>query len=59
MRVAERDATAAAADAELIERSWREPEQFAVLFDRHAAVIHRYLARRVGAAAVDKAGQLP
>ena len=53
MTVAERDATAAATDAELIERSWREPEQFAALFDRHAPVIHRYAARRVGATAAD------
>jgi RNA polymerase sigma factor (sigma-70 family) len=52
MKVAQRDATAAA-DAELIERSWQEPEQFAVLFDRHAPVIHRYAARRVGAEAAD------
>jgi RNA polymerase sigma-70 factor (ECF subfamily) len=35
-------------DAEVIERSWREPERFAELFDRHAAHIHRYVARRLG-----------
>ncbi len=35
-------------DADLIERSWRDPEQFAALFDRHAPRIRRYLARRVG-----------
>lgn len=35
-------------DASLIERSFLEAEQFAVIFDRHAAHIHRYLARRVG-----------
>ena len=33
-------------DAAVIERSWREPERFAVLFDRHAPHIYRYLARR-------------
>ena len=37
---------AAAGDAAVIESSWREPERFAVLFDRHAPHIHRYLARR-------------
>jgi RNA polymerase sigma-70 factor (ECF subfamily) len=35
-------------DAAVIQRSWREPEEFAVLFDRHAPRIHRYVARRVG-----------
>lgn len=38
-------------DAAVIERSWQDPEQFAVLFDRHAAEIHRYAARRLGAQA--------
>jgi RNA polymerase sigma-70 factor, ECF subfamily len=33
-------------DAAVVESSWREPERFAVLFDRHAPYIHRYLARR-------------
>jgi RNA polymerase sigma factor (sigma-70 family) len=53
MTVAERDAPADAADAEVIERSWAEPEQFAVLFDRHAPLIYRYAARRIGAEAAD------
>jgi RNA polymerase sigma-70 factor (ECF subfamily) len=35
-------------DAEAITASWRDPERFTVLFDRHAPHIHRYLARRVG-----------
>lgn len=35
-------------DAEEIERSWREPERFAVLFDRYGAQLHRYAARRLG-----------
>ena len=39
---------AAADDAAVIERSLREPERFAVLFDRHAPHIHRYVARRLG-----------
>jgi RNA polymerase sigma-70 factor (ECF subfamily) len=42
------DALAGEADAAVIEGSWQEPERFAVLFDRHAPYIHRYLARRVG-----------
>ena len=44
---------AAADDAAVIESSWREPERFAVLFDRHAAHIHRYLARRAGREVAD------
>ncbi|MGH3407667.1 MAG: RNA polymerase sigma factor, partial [Streptosporangiaceae bacterium] len=40
-------------DAAIIERSWREPERFALLFDRHAARIHRYVARRVGREVAD------
>ena len=35
-------------DAAVIERSWAEPESFALLFDRHAARVHRYVARRLG-----------
>lgn len=40
-------------DAVLVRSSWTEPEQFGVLYDRHAGVIHRYLARRVGTAQAD------
>jgi RNA polymerase sigma factor (sigma-70 family) len=40
-------------DAAIIERSWQEPERFALLFDRHAPRIHRYFARRVGREAAD------
>ncbi|WP_091098495.1 RNA polymerase sigma factor [Micromonospora citrea] len=40
-------------DAEVIERSIRDPESFAAIFDRHAAHIHRYLARRLGAGIAD------
>lgn len=40
-------------DAEVIERSWREAEAFAELYDRHAALLHRYVARRLGRQAVD------
>ena len=35
-------------DASILLRSQRRPEEFAVLFDRHAPHIHRYLARRLG-----------
>ena len=38
-------------DAALIERSWHDPEAFAGLYDRHAAPLHRYAARRLGAGA--------
>jgi RNA polymerase sigma factor (sigma-70 family) len=43
----------AADDAAVIESSWLEPERFAVLFDRHAPHIHRYLARRAGREVAD------
>jgi RNA polymerase sigma-70 factor (ECF subfamily) len=45
--------SAAATDAAVIESSRREPERFAVLFDRHAPHIYRYLARRAGRQAAD------
>jgi RNA polymerase sigma factor (sigma-70 family) len=35
-------------DAEIIQRSLREPERFAALFHRHAVEIRRYVARRLG-----------
>jgi RNA polymerase sigma factor (sigma-70 family) len=40
-------------DSEILERSRESPALFAVLFDRHAVAVHRYLARRVGASAAD------
>src|SRR5579863_1766504 len=42
-----------ATDAAVIQRSWREPELFAIVFDRHAPFIHRYAHRRVGREAAD------
>lgn len=42
-----------ASDASVIERSWDEPDAFAVLFDRYADDIHRYAARRLGTEAAD------
>lgn len=47
------DAPMVTDDATVIERSWREPERFAVLFDRHAPLIHRYINRRIGRQAAD------
>ena len=35
-------------DAAVVDRSLREPQVFAALFDRHAQVLHRYASRRVG-----------
>jgi RNA polymerase sigma factor (sigma-70 family) len=40
-------------DAAIMERSARDPEMFAVLYDRHAAALHRYVARRLGEGAAD------
>lgn len=40
-------------DAAVIEASLRRPERFAGIFDRHAAHIHRYLARRLGRQVAD------
>ena len=48
-----RPGPAAADDAAVIESSWREPEQFAALFDRHAPHVYRYLARRAGRQVAD------
>lgn len=41
------------ADEVLIAESVQQPERFGLLFDRHATAVHRYLARRIGAAADD------
>lgn len=43
-----RDGTSSETDAELIEESLREPERFAVLYDRHHRMVHRYIAGRLG-----------
>ncbi|MBK1787433.1 RNA polymerase sigma factor [Prauserella cavernicola] len=40
-------------DERLLAESFSEPERFAGLFDRHAPVVHGYLARRVGPLADD------
>jgi RNA polymerase sigma factor (sigma-70 family) len=44
---------AGVADAAVIERSLREPEAFAMIFDRHFGMVHGYLARRVGSGPAD------
>jgi RNA polymerase sigma-70 factor (ECF subfamily) len=44
---------AGSSDAHLIERSATCPEDFALIFDRHAARIHGYLRRRIGVPAAD------
>jgi len=40
-------------DAAIIERSARDPEAFALIYDRHAASLHRYVARRLGESVAD------
>ncbi|MEU0525779.1 RNA polymerase sigma factor [Streptomyces niveus] len=40
-------------DATVIRQSQEHPEAFALLYDRHAADIHRYAARRLGDGAAD------
>lgn len=40
-------------DASLIARSVTEPELFGILYERHAAAIHRYVTRRLGGALAD------
>ena len=40
-------------DAEVIGRSLDEPEAFGLVYDRHAATVLRFLARRVGAEAAE------
>ena len=48
-----RRGSAAADDAAVIESSRRDPDRFAVLFDKHAPYIYRYLARRAGREVAD------
>ena len=40
-------------DHDLIRLSTADPETFGQIFDRHAATVHRYLARRVGPSLAD------
>jgi RNA polymerase sigma-70 factor, ECF subfamily len=55
MRVAEGEVPLVMTDAAVIRRSRLEPELFAVLFDRHASLIHRYVNYRVGRETADDA----
>jgi RNA polymerase sigma-70 factor (ECF subfamily) len=50
---AEAEASADADDATVIQLSRHEPEQFTVLFRRHAPHIQRYVVRRLGQDAAD------
>lgn len=52
-RAGQRSLQEEASDAATIEASKVDPSKFAKVFDRHAPVIYRYLARRAGVAAVD------
>lgn len=40
-------------DGDLVSASRSEPERFALVFDRHAAELHRYVARRLDPATAD------
>jgi RNA polymerase sigma factor (sigma-70 family) len=40
-------------DAAIIAWSASDPEAFAILYDRHAATLHRYVARRLGEGVAD------
>ena len=40
-------------DAEIVRRSWRDPDCFAALFDRHYTAIHAYASRRLGPGLAD------
>ncbi|HEX2703650.1 MAG TPA: sigma-70 family RNA polymerase sigma factor [Solirubrobacteraceae bacterium] len=51
-------ATADVADAILIARSLREPQEFAGVFDRHWPSIHAYCTSRAGAAGEDIAAEV-
>jgi RNA polymerase sigma-70 factor (ECF subfamily) len=53
MRVAAAPEGLCTDDAAIVQASWEDPERFAVLFDRHAPRIHRYIARRAGRQAAD------
>jgi DNA-directed RNA polymerase specialized sigma24 family protein len=40
-------------DAEIINASLDDPLRFAVIFDRHARTVHRFVARRLGSSAAE------
>jgi RNA polymerase sigma-70 factor (ECF subfamily) len=45
--------TEAVGDAAIIERSWREPERFAAVFDRYYPQIYSFAAERLGRSTAD------
>ncbi len=45
-------------DADVLSRARVRPELLGVLYQRHAAAVHRYLARRAGAGADDLLGEV-
>ena len=48
-----KQASSVAAPDAVIALSAREPEAFAILYDRHATTLHRYVARRLGEGIAD------
>jgi RNA polymerase sigma factor (sigma-70 family) len=48
-----RESRGVSSDSEIILRSHDDPSAFGILFDRHAANIHRYVARRTNATVAD------
>jgi DNA-directed RNA polymerase specialized sigma24 family protein len=48
-----REASSDVVDATLVRQSCREPERFAILYDRHFGDVHRYLSGRMGREAAD------
>jgi RNA polymerase sigma-70 factor (ECF subfamily) len=51
--IVDTEAVDALNDAEVILRSRSDPAAFAVLFDRHAPALHRYVTRRLGESLAD------
>ncbi|GAA2179151.1 RNA polymerase sigma factor [Brooklawnia cerclae] len=47
-----------ASDAAVIRDSLDDPEQFAIIFERHSSVVHGYLGRRAGSVADDLLGEV-
>jgi RNA polymerase sigma factor (sigma-70 family) len=47
------EASSDVVDATLVRQSCREPERFAILYDRHFGDVHRYLSGRMGREAAD------
>jgi RNA polymerase sigma-70 factor (ECF subfamily) len=50
---AQREEVSSPSDAEVINRSLTQPDQFSLVFDRHAPALHRYCRRRVGPATAE------